>query len=276
MPIKKIFSVKDIKEIENLEFKKRGNSFSLMINAGVNCAKKIIKLINKQPVVVVCGPGNNAGDGFILAEYLRKKNFDVNIFCLKKKYYKNDALKALNRLKIETKNISDFKVKKNAILIDCLFGTGISRKISGFLKKAILKINGSKQKIISIDIPSGINGDTGKVLGCAIKANITLALHAKKIGHTLYPGIDYCGKIIVINIGINKKFNNYFWLLAEIKPPQARLKNYWIGISFLFFCSGTIFSQPIDNRPSLSSAPFIFTSSEIVKDLENDLWDIPL
>ena len=210
MPIKKIFSVKDIKEIENLEFKKRGNSFSLMINAGVNCAKKIIKLINKQPVVVVCGPGNNAGDGFILAEYLRKKNFDVNIFCLKKKYYKNDALKALNRLKIETKNISDFKVKKNAILIDCLFGTGISRKISGFLKKAILKINGSKQKIISIDIPSGINGDTGKVLGCAIKANITLALHAKKIGHTLYPGIDYCGKIIVINIGINKKFNNYF------------------------------------------------------------------
>ena len=134
MPIKKIFSVKDIKEIENLEFKKRGNSFSLMINAGVNCAKKIIKLINKQPVVVVCGPGNNAGDGFILAEYLRKKNFDVNIFCLKKKYYKNDALKALNRLKIETKNISDFKVKKNAILIDCLFGTGISRKISGFLK----------------------------------------------------------------------------------------------------------------------------------------------
>ena len=113
-------------------------------------------------------------------------------------------------MKIETKNISDFKVKKNAILIDCLFGTGISRKISGFLKKAILKINGSKQKIISIDIPSGINGDTGKVLGCAIKANITLALHAKKIGHTLYPGIDYCGKIIVINIGINKKFNNYF------------------------------------------------------------------
>ena len=66
-------------------------------------------------------------------------------------------------------------------------------------------------KIISIDIPSGINGDTGKILGCAVKAHTTLALHTKKIGHTLNPGKKYSGKIIVVDIGISNKFN-YVWI----------------------------------------------------------------
>jgi len=209
MKFKKILSIKDIKKLEVREFKRRGNSFSLMKNAGTAVAKVILKSIKKQPIIVVCGPGNNGGDGFILAEYLRKKGYEVDVFCLQKKYYKGDALKALNQLQIKSKSILDLKIKKKSVVIDCLFGTGISRKISGFLRKIIFKINKSKQKTISIDIPSGVHGDTGKVCGCAIKANETLALHAKKIGHTLYPGKTYCGKIIVVDIGISKKFNNY-------------------------------------------------------------------
>ncbi len=209
MKFKKILSIKDIQKLEIQEFKKRGNSFSLMENAGTAVAKIILKLIKKQPIIVVSGPGNNGGDGFILAEYLRKKGYEVDVFCLQKKYYKGDALKALNQLQIKSKSILDLKIKKKSVIIDCLFGTGISRKVSGFLRKVIFKINKSKQKTISIDIPSGVHGDTGKVYGCAIKANKTLALHAKKIGHTRYPGKTYCGKIIVVDIGISKKFNNY-------------------------------------------------------------------
>ena len=209
MKFKKILSIKDIKKLEVREFKRRGNSFSLMKNAGTVVAKVILKSIKRQPIIVVCGPGNNGGDGFILAEYLRKKGYEVDVFCLQKKYYKGDALKALNHLQIKSKSILDLKIKKKSVIIDCLFGTGISRKVSGFLRKVIFKINKSKQKTISIDIPSGVHGDTGKVYGCAIKANETLALHAKKIGHTRYPGKTYCGKIIVVDIGISKKFNNY-------------------------------------------------------------------
>ena len=209
MKFKEILSIKDIKKLEIQEFKKRGNSFSLMKSAGTAAAKVILKLIKKQPIIVVCGPGNNGGDGFILAEYFRKKDYEIDVFCLHKKNYKGDALKALNQLQIKSKSILDLKIKKKSVVIDCLFGTGISRKISGFLRKTIFKINKSKQKTISIDIPSGVHGDTGKVCGCAIKANETLALHAKKIGHTLYPGKTYCGKIIVVDIGISKKFNNY-------------------------------------------------------------------
>jgi len=207
MKIKKIFSIKDIKKLEIEEFKKRGNSFSLMVEAGINSAKKIIKLINKQhQVIVICGPGNNAGDGFIIGNYLITKNYKVDLFCLKNKSYKGDALKALralNQLKIKTQNISKFKFKKNSILIDCVFGIGLNRPISGLLKSVIIRMNKSN-KIISIDIPSGIHGDTGKVLGCAVRANTTLVLHSKKIGHTINPGKKYSGKIKIIDIGISK------------------------------------------------------------------------
>ena len=209
MKFKKVLSIKDIKKLEIQEFKRRGNSFSLMKSAGTAAAKIILKLIKKQPIIVVCGPGNNGGDGFILAEYLRKKSYKVDVFRLQKKHYKDDALKALSQLQIKSKNILDLKIKKKSVIIDCLFGTGISRNVSGFLRKVILKINKSKQKTISIDIPSGIHGDTGKVYGYAIRANVTLALHSKKTGHTLYPGRNYCGKIIVADIGMSKKFNNY-------------------------------------------------------------------
>ena len=207
MKFKKILSVNDIKKLEMQEFKKRGNSFSLMVDAGTNCAKKIIKLIKKKPIIIVCGPGNNAGDGFIIGNYLHKKNYKVEVFCLQKKYYKNDALKALKQLKIKTQNISKFKAKRNSAIIDSIFGNGLNRPISGTLKSVILRMN-KLNKIISIDIPSGINGDTGKILGSVCcKAHTTLALHAKKIGHTLNPGKKFSRKIIVVYIGISKKFN---------------------------------------------------------------------
>ena len=204
--MKKVFSVEEIKKIEAREFRKRGDSLSLMVDAGINCAKKIIKLVKKKPIIIVCGPGNNGGDGFIIGNYLHEKEYKVEVFCLQKKYYKSDALKAFKKLKIKTQNISKFKARKNSVIIDCIFGTGLNKPISGTLKSVILRMN-KLNKIISIDIPSGINGDTGKILGCAVKAHTTLALHAKKIGHTLNPGKKYSGKIIVVGIGISKKFN---------------------------------------------------------------------
>ena len=206
MKFTKILSIKDIKKLEIQEFKKRGNSFSLMKSAGTAAAKVILKLIKKHPIIVVCGPGNNGGDGFVIGNYLHKKNYKVEVFCLKKKNYKGDALKTLKQLKIKTQNISKFKGRKNSVIIDSVFGNGLNRAISGTLKSVILRMN-KLNKIISIDIPSGINGDTGKILGCAVKAHTTLALHTKKIGHTLNPGKKYSGKIIVVEIGISNKFN---------------------------------------------------------------------
>ena len=124
------------------------------------------------------------------------------LYCLKSKFYKGDAKKAYNANKLEKNNYNELKIDKNSIIIDCLFGIGLNRKIKGIYKNIIKKINTSNLKIISIDIPSGINGNTGKIMGTAVKANRTFALHAKKIGHTKYPGKLYSGRTNVIDIGI--------------------------------------------------------------------------
>ena len=97
------------------------------------------------------------------------------------------------------------EVIKKCIIIDCLFGIGLNRKIKGIYKKIINKVNKSKQKVISIDIASGINGNNGKIMGIAIKANFTYVLHVKKIGHTINPGKKYSGKINIIDIGIKER-----------------------------------------------------------------------
>ena len=149
--MKTVFSVEEIRRIESCEFKKRGDSFSLMIDAGVGCAKKIIHYAKKRSIVIVCGPGNNAGDGFIIGNYLHKKNHKVEIFCLNQKYYKGDALKAFRQLKIKPKNISKFKfTKKPILIIDAIFGIGLNRPITGKFKSIIYKIN-RFNKVISID-----------------------------------------------------------------------------------------------------------------------------
>ena len=133
---------------------------------------------------------------------MKKYKKKVNLYCLKKKLYKKDALKAYRKNKLKKFNLKKLSIKKNYLIVDCLFGIGLNKPIKGVYKETILKINKSKAKVISIDMPSGIYGNNGKVMGSAIKANLTLALHAMKKGHNLYPGNKHSGKIKIVDIGI--------------------------------------------------------------------------
>ena len=152
--------------------------------------------------IVLCGPGNNGGDGLVISQVLKKLNQNITLYCLDHKGYKGDAKIAYNKNHLSKKKYEDLYIPKNSVIIDCLFGIGISRDLKGFYKKIIKKVNSSKQHIISIDIPSGINGNNGKIMGTAIKANSTYTLHAKKIGLTVNYGMKYSGKISIIGIGI--------------------------------------------------------------------------
>ena len=200
--MKKIYTTEEIKFLEQKEFKKLKNSYTLMNRAGINCAKKIYKSYLKKKFVVLCGPGNNGGDGLVISKVLKKLNQNITLYCLDHKSYKGDAKIAYNKNNLTKKKYTDLYIPKNSVIIDCLFGIGISRNVKGFYKKIIKKINISKQHVISIDIPSGINGNNGKVMGVAIKANSTYTLHAKKIGLTVNSGMKYSGKISIVGIGI--------------------------------------------------------------------------
>ena len=152
--------------------------------------------------IVLCGPGNNGGDGLVISQVLKKLNQNITLYCLDHKAYKGDAKIAYNKNYLYKKKYENLYIPKNSVIIDCLLGIGISRDLKGFYKKIIKKVNSSKQHIISIDIPSGINGNNGKIMGTAIKANSTYTLHAKKIGLTVNYGMKYSGKISIIGIGI--------------------------------------------------------------------------
>ena len=200
--MKKIYSVEGIQTIEKEEFKKLRNSYVLMKRAGTNCAKKIYKSKLNSKFIVLCGPGNNGGDGLVISQVLKKLNQNVALYCLESVAYKGDAKIAYKKNRLTKNNYNDLNIPKNSVIIDCLFGIGLNRKVKGMYQNIIKKINNSKQHVISIDIPSGINGNNGKIMGEAIKANSTYTLHAKKIGLTVNSGMKYSGKISIVDIGI--------------------------------------------------------------------------
>jgi len=200
--MRKIYSVEEIQNIEKKEFKKLKSSYVLMKRAGINCTKKIYKSKLNSKFIVLCGPGNNGGDGLVISQGLKKLNQSVILYSLKSMAYKGDAKIAYKKNQLTKNNYNDLNIPKNSVIIDCLFGIGLNRKVKGMYKNIIKKVNKSKQYVISIDIPSGINGNNGKIMGEAIKANSTYTLHAKKIGLTVNSGMKYSGKVSIIDIGI--------------------------------------------------------------------------
>ena len=150
--------------------------------------KKLSKKINSKSILFICGPGNNGLDGIKIFNIAKKLNKKVELLRVGKKNIK------LEKLKLTLHNCD--------IVIDCIFGIGLNRNISGIFKKVVNEINNSKKYIISIDIPSGINGDTGKVKGLSVVANETMVMGFFKPAHFLLPGKELSGKLSLVKIGL--------------------------------------------------------------------------
>ncbi|SKC50487.1 NAD(P)H-hydrate dehydratase [Maledivibacter halophilus] len=187
----------------------------LMENAGVSVVNEIIDNFNLDyKFTIVCGKGNNGGDGFVVARHLHNKGYKLNIFVLgDKKAIKGDALinyEILTKLGIGIKEIKNddtlIQLKESIIsypiVIDALFGTGLSKEVQGISKKAINIINKYSKYTISIDIPSGVGGNDGKIFGTPVEANKTVTLCLPKCGNLVYPGAEYNGKLVIKDIGI--------------------------------------------------------------------------
>ncbi|GFZ86725.1 bifunctional NAD(P)H-hydrate repair enzyme [Rickettsiales bacterium] len=158
----------------------------LMQKAGNAVATEIMQSYSKRPTLVVCGPGNNGGDGKVTAKTLQAAGWQA------------DILEAAQAGENDTAKIAQYP-----LIIDALFGIGIKRPIKGKLAELVGKINKSTADIISIDIPSGISD--GQIMGCAIRAKTTITFSCLKLGHVLWPGKEHSGKCIVKDIGIDLK-----------------------------------------------------------------------
>lgn len=187
----------------------------LMENAGRAAAefiKRYAKRKNLKKIIIFCGPGKNAGDGFVLARYLFIWNFDVLVVRLQKEENYKDKDVNLNyqiikKLKIKIEEFSDktaLLIKKYNIVVDAIFGIGLKRRLEGIYEEAVKLINSSKKPVLCIDIPSGLDADRGEVLGCAVKADYTLSMGFLKKGFKNKLAKKYIGKVILLDIGYPK------------------------------------------------------------------------
>lgn len=205
-----ILSLSEMKKAENKAIKSYIPSLLLMESAAekvVKIAERQIEDIENKRVIVVCGDGNNGGDGFAIARKMFNLSKKVDIlFCGNRLKLSSDSsinLEIAEKMGIKFIEESDFK--EYDIVIDAIFGTGVSRKIEGKVKEIIEKVNSAEKFVIAVDIPSGIICDTGEVAGTAIKADITVTFHRAKPAHYLYPGREMSGSVYVEDIGIKEE-----------------------------------------------------------------------
>jgi len=175
---------------------------TLMRRAGCAIADEVYEAatsLGVKDVLIVCGTGNNGGDGYICANELLSRGLNVKVYATEGKMTA-DCSREKKRYKGEfSQRIS------GKIIVDCLFGTGLARAVESNFANVIKKINASNAYVISADIPSGISGDNGSVMGVAVKADMTVAIAYVKLGCVLGDGIDYSGKIVVKDIKIKSQ-----------------------------------------------------------------------
>ena len=200
-----ILSIKNGVSLSNLMENAGEASFDIIINQII---PNILNFNNK--ITILCGPGNNGGDGFVIAKKLCQKNFDVTVCSPFDKHKFNPTVKTkLKSCTFDIVNPSQKLFKRADLIIDALFGVGLNRDINKELSYLIKLVNKEKKFVVSIDIASGLDSDTGEERPISINADHTISFQTPKPCHYLLPGKIKTGKLSIVQIGIPKKvFNN--------------------------------------------------------------------
>jgi len=180
-------------------------SLTLMENAGRGVAREAQALLLSRGgrVTVLCGPGNNGGDGFVAARHLRDAGLDVHVALLGSvAALKGDAAAMAGRWGSEVAPLTPAAIDGADAVVDAIFGAGLARPIEGIAAEVIAVLNASQLPVLAVDVPSGLDGSTGQALGPAVNATRTITFFRRKPGHLLMPGRALCGPVIVDDIGI--------------------------------------------------------------------------
>jgi len=175
----------------------------LMENAGRAVADAAARMAQGRRVLVIAGPGNNGGDGFVAARVLAGRGFDVQVtLASDRAKLKGDAARAAERWQGATKAAAPDALGHCDLIIDALFGAGLDRPVEGATRALIEAINTSGRPVLAVGLPSGVNGTSGAIMGAAVKAARTVTFFRRKTGHLLLPGRLHCGALEVADIGI--------------------------------------------------------------------------
>ena len=228
----KVTTVEEMARLDKMASEKYGiTPMLLMENAG-NAVYQVIDMemgVDGNRFVVFAGPGNNGGDAFVVARKLYSSGGEVKLYIMgEPQKYKGEArenLRIIRKIPLDKEALTSWSdevisdLEWADAIIDGIFGTGLKRKVSGVYEKVIQSINESGRVVFSIDIPSGINGNTGEVMGTAVLADFTITFGLPKIGLFLFPGADYVGKLYVSHISFPPELYSDPSLKIELNKP---------------------------------------------------------
>ena len=216
-----LLTAQEMQEMDRYTIEKIGiNGSTLMETAGRGIAEKCREITSNKPcrVTIVCGKGNNGGDGFVIARVLKNWGYRPTIYLLGKlSELKGDArwayttvtnsfdteeLKIIEAYDQQSLESIPMAIAHSNLVVDAVFGTGLSKDIKGYYISAIEEINRSNCPVVAVDIPSGVNSNSGMIMGCAVKADYTVSMAFCKRGHFLYPSKELTGELSVVDIGI--------------------------------------------------------------------------
>ena len=197
-----LLTVSDMAEADRLAVEAGIPSLALMVSAGKAVADAVEAHYASGSVAVLCGPGNNGGDGYVAARHLKDRGWRVWVEAVgDPAALKGDAAEMFQRWDGETRVVT--RARKADIVIDAIFGAGLSRALDMNMGVLARTLNESGIPVIAVDVPSGLHGDLGRPLGAdCVRAHHTVTFFRKKPGHALLPGRTLCGEVIVAPIGI--------------------------------------------------------------------------
>ena len=208
-----------MKQVDEISIKKIGIPSMVLMERAALCVAEFIEnmFTKKTRILCVCGGGNNGADGIAAGRILFEKGYDVTVWLEGKGTQECEnqisiAKKSGVKLKNYTRSNNTVIPEEFDIIIDAVFGIGLSRDVEGSFAQIIKAINDSKAVVVSVDIPSGINATTGQIMGDAVKADHTVTFGYKKTGIMIFPGAEHSGTVKVADIGFPKA--------AEIKIPK--------------------------------------------------------
>lgn len=198
-------------------------TLDLMEAAGAAVAERVAALAPEGAIGVLCGPGNNGGDGFVVARLLAAQGRDVRLSLLgSPDALKGDAAVNAGRWNGVISPLAVDAAAGAAIVVDAIFGAGLARPLDGIVAQTVAAMETHRTRCIAVDVPSGVDGNTGAVVGSAAPAVETVTFFRRKPAHLLYPGRGLCGTVRVADIGIPQS------VLAEISPQtSANLPALW-------------------------------------------------
>ncbi len=216
-----LLSAKEMGRADRLAVERGVVSLTLMENAGRKVADEARAM--KPPgsrVLVLCGPGNNGGDGFVAARHLKRASYDVRLYLLgDRSALEGDAAQMARSWDGPVRAMDPYAVESMHLVVDALFGAGLARPLEGIAAEVVEAVNASGVPVLAVDVPSGLDGTTGLAAGPVVRAARTVTFFRKKPGHVLYPGRALCGELRVVDIGIPAEVLSSISVRAWVNAP---------------------------------------------------------